>query len=60
METSKLLDSDGNRVNVGNFDRKGLNVNNYHPDWNDNDNLRVCLFRNFRLYDKILHTEDFV
>jgi len=31
----KYLDSDGNRVNVGNFDAKGLNVNN---NWDDNRN----------------------
>ena len=55
MKTGKTLDSNGNRVNVGNFDSKGWNVNNYHPDWDDNDNLRVCLSRNFCLYQiKIL------
>ena len=33
------LDSDGNRVNVGNFDAKGLNVNN----WDDNRNEQLGL-----------------
>ena len=30
-------DADGNRVNLGNFDRDGLNVNANHPgnDWNN-------------------------
>ena len=38
--------SNGNRVNVGNLDANGLNVNN---NWNDNSNqnLRVALARNF-------------
>ena len=38
--------SDGNRVNVGNFDSHGLNVNNYWDD-NRNDNLGVSSARNF-------------
>ena len=32
--------SDGNRVNVGNFDENGLNVNNY---WDDNRNYNIGL-----------------
>ena len=40
------MDSDGNRVNVGNFDAKGLNVNNYWDD-NRNDYLGVASARNF-------------
>ncbi|MBI5004167.1 hypothetical protein HZC00_03680 [Candidatus Kaiserbacteria bacterium] len=35
METGKHVDSDGNRVNVGDFDGTGLNVNN---NWDDNRN----------------------
>ncbi len=39
------MDSDGNRVNVGNFDANGLNVNN----WNDerNSNIGLASSRNF-------------
>lgn len=37
-------DSDGNLVNVGNFDAKGANVNNDRPD-NRNDNLGVSFSR---------------
>ena len=40
----QYLDSDGNRVNVGNFDAKGLNVNNYW-DNNRNDNIGVSAAR---------------
>lgn len=36
--------SDGNRVNVGNFDAKGLNVNNWNDD-NRNDNIGVSATR---------------
>ena len=36
----KFKDSDGNRVNVGNFDSDGFNVNNY---WNDNRNDNLGL-----------------
>jgi hypothetical protein len=32
------LDSDGNRVNVGNCDANGVNVNNWNDD-NRNDNV---------------------
>jgi len=42
--TGKFLDSDGNRVNVGNFDDEGLNVNNYWDD-NRNSNLGVSASR---------------
>jgi hypothetical protein len=38
------VDSDGNRVNVGNFDSDGLNVNNNWDD-NRNDNLGVSSVR---------------
>ena len=34
------VDSDGNRVNVGNFDSDGLNVNN---NWDDNRNDNIGL-----------------
>lgn len=43
-----VVDSNGDRVNVGNFDENGLNVNN----WNDhdrNDNLGVSSSRQFVL-----------
>ena len=40
MGADKYLDSDGNRVNVGNFDDKGLNVNN---NWDDNRNENLGL-----------------
>jgi hypothetical protein len=36
--------SDGNRVNVGNFDVKGLNVNNWNDD-NRNDNIGLSAAR---------------
>ena len=45
----KYLDSDGNRVNVGNFDAKGLNVNN-NWDNNRNDNLGLASARQSFLY----------
>lgn len=48
-DNKQLLDSDGNRVNVGNFDSNGLNVNNYRDD-NRNDNIGVSSSRNFFLY----------
>jgi len=38
------VDSDGNRVNVGNFDSGGLNVNNNWDD-NRNDNIGVSAAR---------------
>lgn len=38
------VDSDGNRVNVGNFDDNGLNVNNNWDD-NRNDNIGVSSAR---------------
>jgi len=41
-----FVDSDGNRVNVGNFDRNGLNVNNWNDD-NRNSNLGVSAARKF-------------
>lgn len=46
MGISNKLDSDGNHVNVGNFDSDGLNVNN---NWDDNryDNLGLASARNF-------------
>lgn len=46
------MDADGNRVNVGNFDSNGLNVNNYLDD-NRNDNLGVASARKFpKSYEK--------
>ncbi|MDD3531409.1 MAG: hypothetical protein PHV99_02360 [Candidatus Pacebacteria bacterium] len=49
MEMGKQLDSDGNRVNVGSFDAKGLNVNN---NWDDNrsDGLGLASSRQSFLY----------
>jgi hypothetical protein len=38
------VDSDGNRVNVGNFDSDGLNVNNNRDD-NRNDNIGAASAR---------------
>ena len=38
------VDSNGNRVNVGNFDANGLNVNNNWDD-NRNDNIGVASAR---------------
>ena len=40
----QILDSDGNRVNVGNFDQNGFNVNNNWDD-NRNDNLGLASSR---------------
>lgn len=37
----QYLDSDGNRVNLGNFNADGLNLNNNSDD-NRNDNLAVA------------------
>lgn len=44
---SQTLDSFGRRVLVGGFDRGGLVVDDYHPDWLAHDGLRVCLLRKF-------------
>jgi hypothetical protein len=45
------VDSDGNRVNVGNFDANGLKVNNNWDD-NRNDNLGLASSaRNFNHLD---------
>ena len=40
----QYLDSDGNRINVGDFDDKGLNVNNWNDD-NRNDNIGLSATR---------------
>ena len=40
----QFLDSDRNRVNVGNCDAKGVNVNNWNDD-NRNDNIGVSASR---------------
>jgi hypothetical protein len=40
------VDADGNRVNVGNFDRNGLNVNANDPSNDWNDNIGLLLSRN--------------
>jgi len=45
------VNSDGNHVNVGYFDTKGLNINNNWDD-NHNDNLGVASARNFYLVKK--------
>jgi len=49
MGKGKYVDSDGNRVNVGNFDGAGINVNN---NWDDNrhSNLGVSAVRQSHLY----------
>lgn len=44
MEASNSCDSDGNRVNVGNFDDKDINVNN-NLNSNRNSNLGVASAR---------------
>jgi hypothetical protein len=44
-----LVTSDGNRVNVGNCDASGVNVNNNWDD-NRNDNIGVGASRNFPRY----------
>jgi len=49
MKASNFVTSDGNRVNGGNFDRNGFNVNNYSDD-NRNYNIGVFASRNFFLY----------
>ncbi len=49
MEVGKSRrSSEGNLVNVGNFDDKGANVNRNKPD-NHNDNLGVCFSRSVQL-----------
>lgn len=55
MEVGNLIDSDGNRVYVGNFDAKGLNVNNYW-DENPNDNIGLASARQSSLSEKPLFT----
>lgn len=40
MRIGNIVDSDGNRVNLGNFDEDGLNVNN---NWGDNRNSNIGL-----------------
>ncbi len=47
--SGQSLDSDGNRVNVGNFDAKGLNVNN-NWDGDRNDDLGLASARQSFLY----------
>lgn len=59
MRIGKVQGSHGNRVNVGNFNRNGLNVNNDQPDWDNNDNLRVSLAWNFHPKSKTLFEEGF-
>ena len=44
--SGQYVDSDGNRVNVGNFDADGFNVNNNWDD-NRNDNLGLSASRKF-------------
>ncbi len=41
----QITDSDGNHINVGNFDSDGLNVNNNWDD-NRNSNIGVAAARN--------------
>lgn len=48
MKTSNFVTSDDYRVNVGNFDSKGLNVNNWSDD-NTNYNIGLAASRNFFL-----------
>lgn len=40
MRIGNIVDSDGNRVNLGNFDEDGLNVNN---NWDGNRNSNIGL-----------------
>ena len=49
MGAGSYLDSDGNHVNVGNFDAKGLNVNNWN-DNNRNSNIGVSSARQSYLH----------
>lgn len=49
MKAGNFLTSDGNRVNVGNFDSNGFNVNRNWSE-NRNSNLRVVLVWNSFLY----------
>lgn len=67
MADKTSRDSDGNLVNVGNFDSDGANVNNDRPD-NRNDNLGVSFSRSvprlrggvFRVLDPTAnHATDF-
>ena len=51
MEAGNFVDSDGNRVNVGNFDSQGLNVNNNSDD-NRNDNLGLSSARQSSPYSR--------
>ncbi|MDO8482774.1 MAG: hypothetical protein Q7S86_03080, partial [bacterium] len=44
----KRRSSDGNLVNVGNFDADGANVNNWNPD-NSDDDLGVSFSRSLCL-----------
>ena len=44
--TGNLVTSDGNRVNAGNCDANGVNVNNNRDD-NRNDNIGVGASRKF-------------
>lgn len=37
----------GHRICVGDFDRSGWNVFDYHPDWGGNDSRRVVVSREF-------------
>ncbi|VVB53160.1 Uncharacterised protein [uncultured archaeon] len=57
-ESRQTITSDGNRTYVGNFDAKGLNLNNNWDD-NRNDNLGVSSARNFYLIKKALPWESF-
>ena len=58
MADKTSRDSDGNLVNVGNFDAKGANVNNDRPD-NRNDNLGVSFSRSVpRLYGGVFRELD--
>lgn len=40
MRIGNIVDSDGNRVNLGNFDEDGLSVYN---NWDDNRNSNIGL-----------------
>lgn len=51
-----IFDSDGNHVNVGNFDSKGLNVNRNGDD-NRNDNLGLSSARQSLLHRTIAPTD---
>lgn len=47
MEPGIVVDSNGYRVNVGDFDLDGLNINNWNDDENPNSDIGVASSRKF-------------